>query len=168
MEVKKSVVAVYDNHDKAHKAIAYLKHHDVDISKVSLLGKAEIVEDHLKVVPIRKVKTAPVSIGAVLGGTLGLLAGASIVAIPGLGLIYGAGAVVGALSGITAGLFGGELASFLLSIGIRKDKLVLYKSHLEAGKFLVIFHNATDEEVDKARQLLHTEGQHLEDVELND
>jgi uncharacterized membrane protein len=165
MEIKKAVVAVYDDHDKAHQAIAYLKKHDIDLSKVSLLGKAEIVEDHLKVVSVKKIKSAPVSIGAIMGTTLGVLAGASVITVPGLGFIFGAGAFVGALSGLTAGLFGGELASFLLSIGMRKDKLTLYKTHLQEGKFIVIFHNASEEEVEKARQLLKTEGQHLDEIE---
>lgn len=168
MELKKAVVAVYDDHDKAHKAIVFLKAHGVDLSKVSLLGKAEIVEDHLKVVSVKRVKTAPLSIGAVMGATLGVLAGASVIAVPGLGFIFGAGAFVGGLSGLTAGLFGGELASFLLSIGLRRDKLTLYKTHLQEGKFLVIFHNASEQEVHHARELLKTEGQHSHDVEMLD
>jgi hypothetical protein len=62
-----------------------------------------------------------------------------------IGALEGA-AVVGGLSALGAGLY---------SIGIPKDSVVRYEAALKSDKFLLLAHGTKDE-VDKARDILHT------------
>jgi hypothetical protein len=95
--------------------------------------------------------------GAFWGGFWGLLFGAGIFAIPGIGPILVAGplvawivaglegaAVVGGVSAVGAGLF---------SIGIPKDSVVKYEVALKTDKFLLVVHG-TPEAVDTAKQII--------------
>jgi|OM-RGC.v1.037405622 hypothetical protein len=47
MEIHKAAVGVYDSHNKAISAVKRLHKHGVEVDNISLIGKAEIVEDHL-------------------------------------------------------------------------------------------------------------------------
>lgn len=161
MEIHKAAVGVYDSHNKAISAVKRLHKHGVEVDNISLIGKAEIVEDHLHAYTRTDLTKVPILIGAVLGPVLGILAGVSIVAIPGLGFLVGAGAIAGASGGLALGGISGGLASTLMSLGIKKDELVRYKQHLETGSFMVIVHG-TDKEIHEAQHILHTEGTHFE------
>jgi membrane protein DedA with SNARE-associated domain len=95
---------------------------------------------------------------------LGLLAGIGTFAIPGFGFLYGAGALVGAIAGFDIGLVSGGLVTLLTTLGINKDKVVRCKEHLEEGKFLLVI-NGPAEEIEKAKEILHIHGTHLEYVD---
>lgn len=92
--------------------------------------------------------------------TLGLITGLGIFAVPGLGFLYGAGALVGAIAGAEIGVVGSGLFSILTTIGFHSDNIVKYEQHINEGRFLVII-NGTVEEIERAEHILHTEGTHL-------
>ena len=154
--MKKSI-SIFDSHDQAVKAIHELQASGVNMSKVSLVGQAEVVDDHIHVKSNTALVAAPVAAGTVLGTTLGVLTGVGLFAIPGLGVLFGAGAIVGAMAGFQVGLLTGGFASILVDLGV-KDDHVEYEQHLNEGRFL-LFYDGSDEEIDQAERII--EGRHL-------
>jgi hypothetical protein len=78
-----------------------------------------------------------------------------------LGILCGAGALVGAFAGFDIGLIGGGVATALASVGVKHDISKKYHDALAAGKFLVVAHGH-QADVDKAQSLLHAHGTHSE------
>ncbi len=157
----KASIGVYESHDDALNAILELKKNGFPVKQVSILGQAEIIDNHLHVHSKMPVKMLGVGIGAVLGPILGVLTGVGIVAIPGLGVVFGAGALVGALAGFDVGIIGGTIVSVMAMLGFKDDEALKYEKHLKEGKFLVIAQGKEDE-VEHAREILHHEGSHIE------
>jgi len=157
----KSQVAIYENHELAIKALERLKDAEFPMEKTSLIGQAEIVDDHVHVKSLDDMRVKATGLGVVATSTLGLLTGIGIFAVPGLGFLYGAGALVGAIAGAEIGLVGSGLLSILTTIGFHSDYIVKYEQHIKEGRFLVIV-NGTLEEIERAEHVLHTEGTHLE------
>ncbi|MBP6460017.1 MAG: hypothetical protein KA264_07985 [Crocinitomicaceae bacterium] len=156
----KSQVAIYESHSKAIEALEILKEAGFPMEITSLIGQAEIVDDHVHVKSSEDFKIKTTALGVAATSTLGLLAGLGIFAIPGLGFIYGAGALVGAIAGLEIGVVGSGLFSALSAIGFDKESVVKYEQHIIEGKFLVIV-NGTLEQIERAEHILHTEGTHL-------
>lgn len=154
--MKKSI-SVFDSHSEAVKALEALRESGVDMSKVSLVGQAEIVDDHVHIKSNKALVAAPVAIGTVLGTTLGVLTGVGLLAIPGLGVLFGAGAIVGALGGFQLGVVTGGVTSILVDMGVSEDH-VEYEQHLKEGRFLLLY-DGTDQEIDHVELLL--KGKHL-------
>lgn len=159
-----SKIAIYNTHDEAVDAVKVLNDQDFPMSNVSILGTAEVIEDHIHVRSLDTIKKAPAVIGMGAGTVIGLLSGIGVFTIPGFGFLYGAGALVGAIAGFDLGIVAGGLVSFLSFLGIKEDNVVKCEEHLKAGKFMVIVNGSIDE-VEKAEHILHTEGTHLEIVE---
>jgi len=161
MELTKSIVGVYESHLNAIEAVKALKEAGLSEKSISLMGKADVVDEKLHASSTDKIKNAPVLIGIVLGPILGLLAGASIVAIPGLGFIYGAGAVIGIIGGFDLGLIGGGIGTILMSLGISKENITSYYEHLEKGRYLIVVHG-DQVLINKAEKILGSLDKHLE------
>ena len=157
----KSQVAVYDTHQKAIDALDKLKEASFSMEKTSLLGQAIIVDDHVHVKSHADDNLKVTAAGVVAGSTLGILTGLGIFAIPGLGFLFGAGAIVGGIAGLELGVVGSALFSLFSTIGFKKEEIVKYEEHIKEGKFLVIVRGSL-EEIEKAEHILHTEGTHLE------
>jgi hypothetical protein len=149
----KSTVGVYDTHDKALAAVLELKKAGFTESHISIVGQAEVVDNHLHVKSKEGEKAAPLAVGLVLGPIIGILSGIGLIAIPGLGIIFGAGAIAGAMAGLDVGLIGGGLVSVLTMFGIKNDNVVKYNEHLAQGHFLIVI-QGTDEEVTNAHRIL--------------
>lgn len=159
--VMKSKIAIYNTHEEAVEAVKVLNDQKFPMSNVSLLGTAEVIEDHIHVRSIDAIKKAPAIIGMGAGTVIGLLSGIGVFTIPGFGFLYGAGALVGAIAGFDLGIVTGGLISFLSFIGIKEDNIVRCEEHLKEGKFVVVV-NGSLEEIEQAEHILHTEGTHLE------
>src|ERR1700694_4793078 len=71
--------------------------------------------------------------GAVIGGTLGLLAGVGALAIPGLGPFIAAGPIMGALAGIGSGGVVGGLVGALVGMGIPEYEAKRYEGMVKQG-----------------------------------
>ena len=157
----RSTIGVYDTHDKAVEAVQQLKEAGYPVKQLSIMGKAEteVVDEEMHVMPKDPINIAGVSAGTVIGTTVGLLTGVGLFAIPGLGFLYGAGALVGAIAGFDFGLIGGGIASVLTTVGVQDESLKRYHAALDEGKYLVIA-QGSDEEVNKANNILHAHGTH--------
>lgn len=154
-------VAVYDSHKKAVNAVKKLKEHGYPLKQVSLIAKAEMVEDNLHISDNDSASNAPAYIGAGAGLVAGLLTGLGVFAIPGFGFLYGAGAIIGTIGGLDLGIITGGAVTLLTTAGMKEDKVLKHEDHLKNGKYIVMVHGKIDE-IKKAEEILHTEGTHLE------
>jgi hypothetical protein len=78
--------------------------------------------------------------GAVVGGTLGLLAGVGALAIPGVGPFIAAGPILGALGGIGAGGVAGGIIGGLVGMGIPEYEAKRYEGLIKGGGVLLSVH----------------------------
>ena len=160
----KSLIGVYNTHDKAIKAIKLLKGENFPTKDISMLGKTNVSESVVDEKEPRIDKNdpsheAPLAIGAIAGPILGVLTGVGVFAIPGLGFLYGAGALVGALAGLDLGLVGGGIATLLATIGISKKHHVKFKEYLKNGKVILIA-RGKEEDIKRAHDTLVEYNEH--------
>jgi uncharacterized membrane protein len=158
MKNMESVVAVYESHEQAEKAVKELQEGGLDMKSLSIAAKDTHTDE--QVVGYynngdRMKRWGKV--GAFWGGFWGLLFGSAMFAIPGLGPILVAGPLV---AWIVAGLEGAvvvggvsAVGAGLASIGIPHDSIVEYEVALKSDKFLLLVHGAA-ETVDKAKHIL--------------
>jgi hypothetical protein len=156
-----SRIGIYDTHDMALEAIEVLTNKGFPENRLTIIGQADIVNDHIRVKSNEPLKNAGMAVGISLGTTFGLISGMSVFAVPGLGFIYGAGGIIGALAGFDLGLVFGVIFTLMLTFVIKKDKIVIYKEHLKKGKFIV-FAQGTAEEIKTAKIILCKCGTNLE------
>ena len=157
----KSIVGVYESHDKALTALQELKKAGYPDRLLSLVGKADLIDNHIHIKSSNTVEKAEASIGVADGAILGVLTGVGVFLIPGFGFLFGAGALIGAFAGVDIGLIAGGLAAIFTSVGIDEVNALKYEKHLNEGKFL-IFADGDEAQLEQAHQTLHTQGQALE------
>ena len=96
--------------------------------------------------------------GAVIGGTLGWLAGIGALAIPGLGPFIAAGPIMGLLAGLGAGGAVGGLVGSLIGLGIPEYEAKRYEGRIKEGGILLSVHCDKSDWVKKAEQVLKRTG----------
>jgi uncharacterized membrane protein len=158
MKNMESVVAVYESHEQAEKAVKQLQEGGIDMKSLSIAAKDTHTDEH--VVGYYNAGDRMKrwgKVGAFWGGFWGLLFGSAMFAIPGLGPILVAGPLV---AWIVAGLEGAvvvggvsAVGAGLASIGIPHDSIVEYEVALKSDKFVLLVHGST-ETVDKAKHIL--------------
>jgi hypothetical protein len=92
--------------------------------------------------------------GAVLGGTLGLLAGIGALAIPGVGPLIAAGPIMAALAGVGVGGAVGGLTGALIGMGIPEYEAKRYEGYLKKGGILLSVHCDSSDEISRAKEIL--------------
>jgi len=102
--------------------------------------------------------TAGVSTGAVLGGTLGLLAGIGALAIPGLGPFIAAGPIMAALAGVGVGGAVGGFTGALIGMGIPEYEAKRYEGRIKNGGILLSAHCDTSDEINRAKEVMKATG----------
>ena len=95
--------------------------------------------------------------GAVVGGTLGWLAGIGILAIPGLGPFIAAGPIMAALSGAAAGGTLGGVSGALIGMGVPEYEAQRYEGKLKDGHILLSVHADDSTEAARVRQIFTEE-----------
>ncbi len=91
--------------------------------------------------------------GGAIGGTLGLLAGIGLLAIPGAGPFIAAGPIMAALSGAAAGAAVGSIAGALIGMGIPEIQAKQYEDKIKSGNILVSVHCEDSKEVKRAKEI---------------
>ena len=102
--------------------------------------------------------TAGVTTGGIIGGTLGLLAGLGLLAIPGVGPLIAAGPIMGALAGLGVGGAAGGFVGVLIGLGIPEYEAKRYEGAVKDGGTLLSVHCDTSEQVDEAKTVLKDTG----------
>lgn len=149
----KTSIAIFNSHHEALTSLVNLKEHHFPMKNVSLIGKAEIIEDKIHIRSNNTLLAAPVAAGSIVGTTLGLLSGISLFAVPGFGFLFGAGAIIGALAGFQMGVVAGGIGTLLLQLGLSDDYVVKYNELINDGKFLLFIDGSADD-IEKARKII--------------
>jgi hypothetical protein len=101
---------------------------------------------------------AGVTTGGAIGGTLGLLAGLGLLAIPGLGPFIAAGPIMAGLAGLGVGGAVGGVTGALIGFGIPEFEAKRYESRLQKGGILLSVHCDTSEEIKRAKEVMERAG----------
>jgi hypothetical protein len=96
--------------------------------------------------------------GGVVGGTLGLLAGIGLLAIPGVGPFIAAGPIMAALSGIAVGAAVGGIAGALIGMGIPEIEAKRYEGKVKDGNILISAHSESAAEITRAKDVFTAAG----------
>jgi hypothetical protein len=105
---------------------------------------------------------AGVTTGGIIGGTLGVLAGVGLLAIPGLGPFIAAGPIMAGLAGLGVGGAVGGFTGALVGMGIPEFEAKRYEGRLQKGGILLSVHCDTSDEIKRAKEVLKSTG--AEDV----
>jgi hypothetical protein len=162
MSATNSVVAIYDSHEDAERAVKALQLAGVNMKSLSIAGRGTHTDEHV----VGYYNSGDRmkcwgKVGAFWGGLWGLLFGSAVFAIPGFGPVLVGGPlvswIVAALEG--AVVVGGisALGAGLASIGIPKDSVIKYETALKADKYLLLVHGSPDAVFD-ARFILDGSG----------
>ena len=117
-----SVFGIYENQPAVERAVGLLQERGFRATDVSVLWPQNIGSKDLGHELASKAPegaTAGAGTGAVIGGTLGWLAGIGALAIPGIGPLIAAGPIVAALAGASAAGAVGGVTGALIAIVCR-------------------------------------------------
>ena len=156
---------IYTSRTGVERAVDALKNAGYRNSDISVLfpenaGTKDFA--HEKNTKAPEGATAGVTGGAVLGGTLGWLAGIGALAIPGLGPFIAAGPIMAALAGAGVGGAVGGIAGALIGMGIPEYEAKRYEGRVKDGGILLSVHCDDSGWTKKAKEILERTG--AEDV----
>jgi len=129
-----SVLAIYDNREKANQAITALLEAGVTPQCISVISRVEQLAPVPRADEENLAKDA--SLGAAAGGVVGLLTGAVVLVASGLAPFVVAGALVGALGGAATGSLVGLLAGY----SVPEAQAAGYEDLINSGHVLVFVH----------------------------
>lgn len=171
---KKTVFGIYATRDGVERATDALLEsgfttNDISVllpeSLVSVASQAGVVEPGRQkdIGTVKNTKapegaTAGAGTGAVIGGTLGLLAGIGALAIPGVGPLIAAGPIMAALAGIGVGGAVGGFTGALIGMGIPEYEAKKYEGRLKKGGILFSVHCDTSEQIKRAKEIMERTG----------
>jgi hypothetical protein len=153
----KTVTGLFDDYDDASDAVGELEATGVPAADISIVAnnsgdwydedRSEAGED----------AASGAGIGAVVGGTGGLLTGLGVMAIPGVGPVVAAGwlaaTAAGALAGAAVGGVAGGIIGALTDSGVPESDAHVYAEGVRRGGTLVTA-KVADELVPSAEQIL--------------
>lgn len=131
-----TITKVYDHYEQAQKAVRDLESVGIRSSEISLVANKSVSEQHTNVADASEAGTGA-GIGAVVGGTAGLLTGLGLLAIPGLGPVVAAGWLATTAVGAVAGGATGGILGALVSAGVPEDHAHVYSEAVRRGGTLV-------------------------------
>jgi len=138
-----AVFGLYQTREMVSHAVEALQgagFRNTDIS--ALFPENEGTKDfaHEKSTKAPEGATTGVASGALLGGTLGWLAGIGALAIPGIGPFIAAGPIMGALAGIGTGAIAGGVVGALVGMGMPEYEAKRYEGRIRHGGILLSVH----------------------------
>ena len=165
--IDSSVVAVYASETAAEQAVRHLFDAGLPLAQLSIIGRdIRETETPVGLRSRRDYVGAAAETGAVAGFLSGIAIGAGFLLVPHIGPIVVAGelaaVLLGGIEGAAAGAVVGGLAGALIGWKVPKDRAIIYQTHIEGGKFLVIV-RSTPAIVARAQKLLATKDpEHLD------
>jgi hypothetical protein len=158
---KTSVFGIYTTRESVERAVDTFLKSGFTTSDVSVLLPENLGGKPLATHKDTKAPegaTAGGGAGAVVGGTLGLLAGIGALAIPGLGPFIAAGPIMAALAGIGVGGAVGGFAGALIGMGIPEYEAKRYEGRIQKGGILLSVHCDTSDQVKRGKEILKNTG----------
>ena len=163
---KTAVFGIYKTSAQAERAVDQIvefrtvaggfTHDDISVLLPDIRSSKEFA--HEKNTKAPEGTTTGVTAGGVVGGTLGLLAGIGVLAIPGVGPFIAAGPIMGALAGLGIGGAVGGLIGALVGMGIPEYEAKRYEGRIKDGGVLLSVHCDTSDEIKRAKDLLEKTG----------
>ena|SRR5258706_2314507 len=156
-----AVFGIYSNYGAVESAVEALKrgafrNTDISVLLPENVGSKDLAHEKASKAP--EGVAAGAGTGAVLGGTLGWLAAAGTVTIPGLGPLLAAGPIVAALAGAGAGGAVGGLTGGLIGLGIPEYEAKRYEGRVKDGGILLSVHCDDSKWTDRAKEILKATG----------
>jgi hypothetical protein len=160
-----AVFGIYRDRIGVERAVDALKNAGFRNTDVSVLfpenqGTKDFA--HEKATKAPEGTAAGAGTGAVIGGTLGWLAGIGALAIPGVGPLIAAGPIAAALTGVGVGGALGGITGALIGMGIPEYEAKRYEGRVKEGGILLSVHSDNSEWTSKAKDILERTG--AEDV----
>src|SRR5579871_4772838 len=158
---KTAVFGIYQNEKQAERTVddllaAGYSNDDISVLLPDNKGTRDFAHDKSTKAP--EGTAAGVTTGGVIGGTLGLLAGIGVLAIPGIGPFIAAGPIMAALAGLGVGGTVGGIIGALVGMGIPEYEAKRYEGRIKEGGVLLSVHCDTSDEVSAAKDLLKQTG----------
>ena len=158
MTQESSVVCLYVDVDAAEEAVQKLGAGGFPLEQVSIISKDMVSEKKVHgFVTSCDVAKASARTGAWVGGIFGLLTGAALMWVPGVGPLVVAGSLttmlLGGVEGAVAGAAVSGFLGWLTGLGISRQHILKYEESIKTGKCLVVAHG-TPEQVAKASTIL--------------
>jgi hypothetical protein len=153
--------AIYQNRQQAEGAVDTLVAEGFRTEDISVLFPENVgTKDfaHEKNTKAPEGAAAGAGTGAVVGGTLGLLAGIGALAIPGLGPFIAAGPIMAALAGAGSGGVVGGILGALVGMGIPEYEAKRYEGLVKEGHILLSVHCDNSDWVKRAKNILERTG----------
>jgi hypothetical protein len=160
-----AVFGLYQTEKQAERTVddllaAGFSNDDISVLLPDRQGTKDFAHDKSTKAP--EGTAAGVTTGGVVGGTLGLLAGIGVLAIPGVGPFIAAGPIMAALAGLGVGGAVGGVIGALVGMGIPEYEAKRYEGHVKAGGILLSVHCDTSQRIASAKDLLkHTGAQDI-------
>lgn len=156
-----AVFGIYSSRSQVELAVDHLRSGGFRPQDISVLfpenqGTKEFA--HEKHTKAPEGAAAGVTSGAVIGGTLGWLAGIGALAIPGIGPFIAAGPIMAALSGAAVGGAVGGLAGALIGMGIPEYEAKRYEGLVKDGGILLSVHSDDHDWTKRAKDILENTG----------
>ncbi len=143
----RAVTALFDSHEDAARVVGRIEAEGVPHAEIGILSLKEggpLPPNTAEPGPARAGEAeaadgagAGATVGTVLGGGAGLLAGLGLIALPGLGPLVAAGWLVTALSGAGVGAAAGGLIGALTGAGLSGTDAETYAEGVRRGGTLV-------------------------------
>ncbi|AGC69346.1 hypothetical protein Cst_c23860 [Thermoclostridium stercorarium subsp. stercorarium DSM 8532] len=149
-----TIVGIFDRVENAERAAREIKERGYSTDEISIMVKNQDEGNGQRVEGVTNDNISNGAVtGGIIGGLAGLLLGAGMVAIPGLGIIAAAGPITGLIGGAAAGgIIGG-----LIDLGIPEQESRKYENDIRQGK--VVFTMRTDDDkVEEILNILHENG----------
>lgn len=161
MKDNKAVFGIYKSRGAVENGVTTLKNNGFRTSDISVLlpqesGSQDVV--HTRETKAPEGAAAGAGAGALLGGTLGLLAGIGALAVPGVGPFIAAGPILASLAGIGVGGAVGVVSGALIGYGIPEYEARRYEGFVKEGGILISVHVDNEEWAEKAQSLLEATG----------
>ena len=156
-----AIFGIYPTYETVEGAVRELKAAGFRATDVSVLvpenlGTKDLA--HVKATKAPEGAAAGAGSGAIIGGTLGWLAGIGALAIPGIGPLIAAGPIVAALAGAGAvGAIGG-ITGALAGMGIPEYEAKRYEGRVRSGGILLSVHADDTPWTRKAEKVLRDTG----------
>jgi len=156
-----AVFGIYPSSSAAESAVdalraAGFRNTDISVMLPENLGTKDFA--HEKATKAPEGTTTGAGAGAVVGGTLGWLAGIGALAIPGLGPFIAAGPIMAALAGVGVGGAVGGLSGALVGFGIPEYEAKRYEGRVRKGHILLSVHSDNSDWTKKAKEILEQTG----------
>ena len=162
----RALTALFDDYEAAASAVDQLEAAGIPHADISIISNRRDIE---RPAPQPSGGVAPVvadatdsagtgaTVGTVLGGGAGLLAGLGLLAIPGLGPVVAAGWLVATVTAAGVGAAAGGLIGGLTGAGLSEGEAETYAEGVRRGGTLVTV-RADDTQADQALSLLNRAG----------